>query len=458
MSLRQIVASSIMGVAAQGMSRLLANLAVGRIGGVDSVGQIGTISAVAFTAALLGPTALGAALSKFVAHAQGREDENAEQAISTGLLTRAALLTAALASGVACWIGLTLGMREVIPALVMTLGACGYAITRPWCFVQRRSSEGVIIEVAAGVLGVVGACGLALLGVTGGWVLVPQGAGLIFYALYFFPRLERRWMPIGREASEFVALGTAAGLASSGVFQGTILFARLDGGVKAAGLAASAFSISTPLSFIASAVTSALYPRLAISVGAGEGVAAQTLAQRASSALASVLCPLFLMISWFAPELMTIVWGREFVPAAVMVPPMVTAILATSMAAPQVALLTAKSRGGVRLSAMTSVGGTVLGVILWAAAYRMPGSQPQLIAWGYLLSMALTAIAAVLLTMGSALSAVVPIVAASTGVLLAPVVRSLLPGPLLEMMAGLIIGVGASVLGAISSRRLLSTW
>ncbi len=441
---RRLVLWSVTGIAAQGLSRLSTNVLIGRVAGVESLGHVSTISAAAFGAALLGPTAIAAAQTKFVAHMEGRGEIDSARAMAQTLSSWSFLSGAILSVVVGLWLGVPLGVSDALVGLCLTLGACGYAMGRSVCFLEGRNEAGARWEVLMGVFGLTGAGIMAWLGAEGGLLLIPQALALNAYAAHF-NRPKRRVRALPREIVEFVFLSTVAGLASAGVFHLTILAARLDGDSLAAGLASAALAVSTPLSFIAGAVTSVLYPRLARSVGAQDIAAGLALARRAALGLASVLLPPVFLATYFAPDFLSAVWGKPFTAAAELVAPMAAGIVATAVAAPEVAMLTASSRSGVRQSTVASIGGTAIGIVLWVMALWMPGSQLTLISYGYMVSMSLTAIASTVILARRIAATTLYAAGACAVILAAPVARGLTPS---EYEAAVGVAAGGALLAA----------
>lgn len=452
---RVAVLASLVSVAAQGLGRVLTNILIGRMAGVEALGHAGTISAVAFGAALFGPGAFASALSKFVGRAQGEQDSR-EGRLATLLEGWSSCVSLGLALGVTLWAGLTLSWSDALPSGLLALGACLYPAARARSFLRDQAPRASQADVLLTLVSLAGTAGLALGGVTGSWLLFPQTVALLAYSTLFAGR-EIHLARLPGEILEFTLLAMVGSLASAGVLQLTVLIARMDGGVSSAAYATAAFAVSTPLSFVASAVISALYPALARAIGAGERDRAMQVARASALTLGRLMAPPFFMISYFAPELITTLWGADFTPAAQLVAPMTSAILATTMAAPTVAYMTAGDRTGMRKSATLSVAGTLVGLVPWTVAALSVGSQMHLIGWGYLLSMALTAFGSIVVAEGRALTQNLAATTAVTALTLcAPLVRGIL-SPSIGLYFGIALAAAATLWAGLEAQRLRSS-
>lgn len=447
----RLIVWSVVGVAAQGFSRLATNVIVARMSGLESLGHVGTISAAAFGVALLGPTALAATQTKFVAQVQGAGGRDAAKDLGGSLSSWCLCLSILLSILVGWWLALTVSPVDAISGFLLTAGASLYSMARSACFLNGKNAVGVRLEVGMATAGLIGAAILAWTGGSGGILLLPQAIALICYAAYFL-RPSMKPMRLSKEMLEFVALSSLAGLASAGVFQMTILVARLDGGVGSAGMASAALAVSTPLSFIAGAVTSVLYPRFSRLVGAQRYTEALALSRRSALGLASVLLPPLFLVTYFAEDILSAVWGAEFAPSGGLVAPLVAGIIATAVAAPEVAMLTARSRSGVRESTVASVAGTAVGVTLWAMSLWLPGNQLPLIAYGYMLSMSLTALASTILLKRGLSPVFIWVCGAIVVVLMTPWWRDCIPEGYQTHM-GIATGLTISAASLIGAKR-----
>jgi len=125
---------------------------------------------------------------------------------------------------------------------------------------------------------------------------------------------------------------------------------------------------------------------------------------------------------------------------------MVAGILATAVAAPEVAMLTARSRAGVRQSTVASLTGTLAGIALWAVSLYLPGSQTLLVSYGYTISMFLTAVGSMIMLDRKVTWTSFCAVVSCFGIIVAPALREALPVAV-RLPLGVVVSLTAGLIG-----------
>jgi putative peptidoglycan lipid II flippase len=125
-----------------------------------------------------------------------------------------------------------------------------------------------------------------------------------------------------------------------------------------------------------------LLPSLSEAFGRGDHGAFRTQTDRATRGLAVAMVAIFCSIMVCSRLIVSVVWGAEFAGAEKLLPVLVVAVLATNLCVASVNALNTRSRWGMLINMLASVGGMLVGVAVWfvlAPRYGMYG-----VAIGYL--------------------------------------------------------------------------
>jgi len=357
------------GVVLQGLSRFFTNLIIGRIGGPVVLGTVASAISTAQLFSLMWPTSTGAAASKFVARARGKQDSKEASAVAAHL-GRRTLQTSLLLAFAAIPAWMALDGTDIMGGLgvaVLVLGYSGYSFTRGLHFGAAQIPRATKWDLTTSILGFLGVLISLLLGVRGLPLLMPLATASLIYTVACWP-----WGAQGpidpvlrREMDVFVALATAGTLASGGFLQLSMLAARLVGGADGAGQYAAALALATPLSIVAGSLSLVLYPSMSEAFGRGDqdGVRRQT--DQSTRLLAVVMVAVLGSLALCSRLVIQVIWGTRYADAVTLLPIFLVAILATTLGVPSVNSLTSRTQNGMFITISASVLGLVMGATAW---------------------------------------------------------------------------------------------
>lgn len=362
-------ALSMAGVIFQGTTRFLTNLIIGRVGGPAVLGTVASAISSAQLLSLLWPTSTGSAASKFIARARGKQDFEEAAAVAAHLGKRTLQATAVLAVlAVPAWMILYGGRASGgIWVGILVMGYSGYSFTRGVHFGSAQVLRATKWDFLTGTLGILGVLVSLRLGARGLALLMPlAGASLLFtVACWPWGARGRLRSVLRREIDNFVALATLGTVASAGFLQLSMIVARLVAGAGEAGQYAAALSLATPLSIVASSLSLVLYPSMSEAYGRGdhEGVRRQT--DQSTRLLAVVMVGVFGSFALSSRLLIALIWGERFAKAGSLLPVLLIAVLATTLAVPSVNSLTSRAHDGMLVATSASILGLVVGATTW---------------------------------------------------------------------------------------------
>ncbi len=390
-------ALSTLGMLMSGGAQFVLSVVVGRVFGAGTLGAVRGALSLANTASLLWPSAAGQSASLFVARELAADRAEVAGQVERHLTLRVALAVLVLAPTMALVsvfvLGLGWGDAAWVAALVVALGA--YQIARGIRFGRARVRMATVAEAANAVLSV------ALLAVVAwlhlpGWLLAPLVVGNAAYAVGALWQALRGAAGIDpslrRELDLFVLWGVAGTVASTGLLQLSMVIAKAISAGHDAGLYAAAISLATPLSMVARALSMALFPEMARQLGRQDEAATRAIVDRATRGLIAVMTPGFLMLLVVAEPLVTLVYGAGFHGAVEPLRILLVAVLITTIPVAAVNSINVRGRAGVRLSALLSWVGLLLGLGLMAVLHGPFGITG--VAWGYLSGVSATALVA----------------------------------------------------------------
>lgn len=389
---------SMLGMAANGGSRLLTAILIGRLGGPSLLGVTQTANSLSQLLALAWPTSAGSAASRFVAGARGRGDMAGAGAVATYLLRRNVFVSLGLALvGAASWWLLDIGPR--VGALVvaaLTIAYASYSVARGVQLGAGQVRRAALLDVTSASLGVVGVAVLLLLGVRSVWLLVPIAVSYVLYSLFTRPPLAEGVL-VGlerRKVTTFVWLGVLGTIASAGFLQAAVLVARMWGGHAFAGQYAAALALATPLSMLAAAVSLSLFPMLAEAASRGDLAGVRTQTTKATAFLIAIMLSLVGPVALVSGPLVAAVWGDSFGIAGKMLPYLLAAVLLNTVSVPSVNALTSGSNRGMAVSAAASFAGLTTGLVSWLLL--VPESLQVGVPLGYLLGVVVISVTPVI--------------------------------------------------------------
>jgi O-antigen/teichoic acid export membrane protein len=377
---------STIGLVAQGGLRFLTSWLVGRLAGKAALGVVASAVATATLLALLWPTTTGSAAAKYLARARGARDTAELLGVAHHLSRRTLQATAVLsAAAIPVWVFLDGGsLVSSLPVAALCAAFSGYSFTRGVLLGTGHVARATLWDLVSVGIGVVLLVLALVAGMSGAALVLPMAAALTAYTLAGWPYRAAGTVPraLRREIDHFVLLGVAGTLASTGFLQLSMLAVRRVSPLEEAGQYAAALALATPASLLAVSLSLVLFPSLAEIWGRGDvrGFRAQT--DRAMRALTLVMVGIFGALVLSSRFVVRLVWGPTFDQAARYLPVLALAVLATTLGMVSVNAVTTRSRRGMQLTTAASIGGMVVGVIVWLLAAPALGAFG--IALGYL--------------------------------------------------------------------------
>lgn len=361
---------SMVGLAAQGVLRLVSPLLVGRFGGPSLLGVVQTAIAVATFLCLVWPTTTGSAASKFLARARGagRHDESLSVAAHLRRRTMQATLLLGLAA-VPIWVvGLRGDLAGGLCVAALVVGYGGYNFARGLQFGIGQVGRATVWDVVIMVVGLVTLLMSLLAGVRGPMLVLPMAAAYLVYTLAGWPwsHGERPSAPLRRELDGFVALGVAGTTASAGFLQLSMVVAKLVGSPEQAGQYAAALTLATPASLLAGSLSLVLFPTMAEAWGRGDVEAFRWQTDRATRLLVVVMMAVFGSLALCSRLIVAVLWGGRYEEAGRLLPVLLFAVLPTTLAMASVNSLSTRSQRGMAATSVASLSGLAVGAAAWA--------------------------------------------------------------------------------------------
>lgn len=370
-------ALALVALVVNGLCRVVAALVVGRVAGVVSLGIVQSGLAGAQLASLFGPAGYGSAASAFIPRsvAEGTPDQLAS--VHGHLLLRM-LQTATLVVATSAVVWWLLPGDDLLGALafaLLTLSFCLYPFTRGLLYGAGLAARAATWNVATSLLGLVAVCVAVVAGAEGDLLLVVFSTGYLAYTLVNWQRAVPRRIrgALGREIDRFALLAVVGTVASAGFLNATMVAAGTVGDPTEVGHFGAAFALAIPSSLIGAAVSLVLFPMLSgLRSGADRSRRARAV-DLSSRYMAVPVVALFAVLVLLRREIVSLLWGPDFLEAAGLLAPLLLAIMCTTLAIPAVNSLTALTEHGMRHSAVSSATGLTVGVLTWLAAVPQLG-------------------------------------------------------------------------------------
>lgn len=361
---------SMVGLAAQGVLRLVSPLLVGRFGGPSLLGVVQTAISAATFLCLVWPTTTGSAASKFLARARGagRHDEALTVASHLRRRTTQATLILGLAA-IPIWIVAIRGDLAgglCVGALVAGYG--GYNFARGLQFGIGQVGRATVWDIVIMVAGLVTLLMTLLAGVRGPVLVLPMAAAYLVYTLAGWPwgHGQRPTTALRRELDGFVALGVAGTTASAGFLQLSMVVAKLVGSSNQAGQYAAALTLATPASLLAGSLSLVLFPTMAEAWGRGDVTAFRWQTDQATRLLVVVMVAVFGSLALCSRLIVAVIWGGRYAEAGRLLPILLFAVLPTTLAMASINSLSTRSQRGMAATSVASMSGLAVGAAAWA--------------------------------------------------------------------------------------------
>lgn len=370
-------------VGIQGSIRFFYSVIIGQLLGPAMLAVTNSAISLAQLATLVWPTGSGTAATKFIARARGAEDGALIWQTSHYLARTVLLSSIALAVPSAAFAYFVLAPGDVWLALqvaALAIALSCYNFVRGAYFAASLLPRVVVWDVLSLVIGI----GLLFCVIVLDWsslLLAPLTLSYGIYAIVGWPRTKARAggtlaRELRSEITRFVAWSSLLALATSGFLQLTMVIAQTTTSPTEAGLYAAALSIATPAAMLGSALSMSLFPSMAQASGRGDERALRRQGDLATRGLIVVLGAIFGSIALLAAPLIAILFGSRYADAAPLLLILLAASLSLTLNVAAVALLQAGHARTVRLPALTSLSGLVVGLsamLVFVPLYSVTG-------------------------------------------------------------------------------------
>ncbi len=379
---------SVLGLVSQSGARFLVNLVAGRLGGPLVLGHVAVAMSAVQLLALVGPTSLGSAASKYMALSLGEDDLGGTRAVARHIwrTTLACALVLGLSGGLIWRIWFDGDWAESLAVAVMTASLSTYTVARGAFFGHRHIGPSGVWDALVGVIGVVGSAALLVVGVHSVLALLPMALGWIIYTWAGWPRGAEGLASaaVRSEINHFVVVTALGTLTSAGFIQASLVVARVVGGTEGSGFYSAALTISAPLSILVGAANSVLFPSMAEALGRSDEGSFRRQLHQSTEVVVVVMSGAIGLLMVLSSPVLALVWGDRFRPAEPLLPVMLGAILAYVTAVPSVSALVTRGAAQARITTAFGVVGAVVGSLVWLGTARSLGVLG--VAWGYLAS------------------------------------------------------------------------
>ncbi len=352
-----------------GLSRFSINWLIGRTAGATALGDFTSGLAVAQFMAILGPNSAGTAAAKFSAHSSLPDDDLAleARAASAHLTLRMLQLVPFIAAAAAAltYFSFRFSIAEASAVAVAVAGLATWALGRGVLYGRQDFGRACAVEVGLSMSSLA-AVGIAMTGGMSGAELLLPAAGLhLIYGVFLVePLINRRPLApsVRKEIDVFVLYATAGTIASAGFLYIVQYSLRTLVGSEQSGLFAAAMTLSTPFLMVITAFNSVFYPRLSLLWRQKRFARYSSITDRISRIIASLILFPVVIVIVVAEGLTVLVWGNSFEGSGVLLQLFIVAVFAKGVSAVPVASLTAGPPNGMRVSAISSVLGSLIGV------------------------------------------------------------------------------------------------
>ena len=357
------------GIAASGGTRFITNTIIGRVGGPALLGLTQSALSLTQLLALLLPSSMGTAASKFVAQSRGAGRIHEAEAI-TLYLRRRSLAVATVIAGVAAlvWrIFYSGSVWQLAAVACLALSFSTYTFARGLQYGTGQILRATLWEVVLACIGLVGVVSLAVMGRRDLSLILPMTLGFILYTIASWSpqRPQALDLAVRKEMRTFIVLGTAGTLVSAGFLQSTVLVAKATGGLHLAGEFAAALTLATPVTMVASSISLATFPAMAAAWARHDEAVLRRHLDEATHLLLVVMAGSLGTLAMLSPVLADLVWGGEFDDVQLILPLLLLAAFFSAVAVPSVNVLTSRSNRGMATSVGASTLGLMFGISIW---------------------------------------------------------------------------------------------
>lgn len=373
-----------------GLATFAISVLVGRLGGVEMLGEVQLALSSAILACIFFPTPAGSVAARFLARSLALDHSSSAAAVARFVAGSAGVAAVVLAAVVIAVHALAMNSSAAltIVAGLMTLAVAGRAVAEGFHAGLGRLRRLSAWTLCLSGLSVVGAAAVLVGGGRSATVLVPLAVGSLFLAYQSLPIKqsfpeEARLLPKEEEAEilKYVKLGVAGMLASTGLAQGAIFAASLSNDLSYVGQYSAAMTLTMPFALAASAMILVLFPALSKAHATGSKAELRGLTNSATRQLSLILIAVGLLLSPIIPWLIEILWGARFNGASFIACILLVAVIINGISSPAVSTLTTASTKGMSISSAYSWAGLILAIASWIVLSLLGISQSVPIAY-----------------------------------------------------------------------------
>jgi O-antigen/teichoic acid export membrane protein len=357
-----------------GGTRVVYGAIISRATDLQTFGEVGAMIAVAMLASYVLPAGIGAATSRFIPFERGAGDIQQARA-SYVVLSTVGMLAAGVLGLLAAAAVALLG-RPLLEAVEVGLLAIAYSLyttDKAALYAFERVDRYVRIEIATSGLAIVLTLAVAWSGAT--VFLLPF---IVSYGVFSLlarqavrssasgPRLDP-WRRPRRDLLGYSFLAGIGILAGAGSLQGTQLLAVWFAAPTEVAHFAAAVTLTAPLYFMPRALALALFPFMSESYGAGDLAAVRRHADLATRGLLACGALVLVAAEILAPVTLAVFGGAEYVAGASVLRLILLAAFLTIIAVPAINSLSSGPGWQLKTPVGWSVAGCVVGLALVAA-------------------------------------------------------------------------------------------
>lgn len=379
-------------VGVQGIVRFAYSVIIGRVLTPAILSATNSAISLALFISLLWPTATSTAATKFIARSQGAGDHDLAARVASHLarVTTVAAVALAIPAGLFSFFFQARGdLVTAVLVMVLVIAWAGYTYVRGAYFAVGQIGRALVWDTISASVSVGLLVGVVMLR----WdavLLLPITVGYLLYAIIGWPRrpanpgLER---DLAREINSFTAWTVIGTLASTGFLQLTMVVAHAVGPGNASGMYAAALTLATPASMLARSFSLLLFPSMAKATGQSDFESVRRQTDLATRALIVVMGAIFGTIALLSAPIVRVVYGQKYADAATILPILLVAALLVTLNVGAVNALSTSTSTGVRIPAILSVAGMVLGLVAMVVLIPLTGVIG--VAWSYLVGTAI---------------------------------------------------------------------
>ncbi|MGC5077823.1 lipopolysaccharide biosynthesis protein [Agrococcus sp. DT81.2] len=352
----------------QGVARLVANVAIGRLGDPALLGMTQSAIASGNIGSLLFASSASAAASRNIAFERAKQERERAHAVAVHLSRRsvaASVVIGLLAASVQYFV--TGDLVFAIAVLVLCVTSSAYALSRGLHLGAGEIGRLATWEIGIATAALIGTAALLLGGVRSIWVVAPIAVGHVAMAAFAWPRRSPKQLSRvdKRSIRTFVLLGTIGTLSSAGFIQLAIIWSNGLNGPAYAGQMTAALSMVGPATMVAGAISQVLFPTLAAHHGSQDTSGLAGRVDRSTAYVSVVMVAMLCAIMPLAQPLFDVIWGAEFGAAVVIFYALAAGMVLNAAAGPAVSSITSRSNSGMAFSAISSALGFAVGVSSW---------------------------------------------------------------------------------------------